>query len=115
MIIDYFGFVSTLISLTLILGVAYYATRILSQMKNGMLEKSWAYMSKGSLVLMGGILISMIHYLYSAYELISLITTIVGPLLLSIGTPLVILAFRSHYRTWSPKYPKVEMKDIIEQ
>lgn len=112
--VDYFSFGSTLILLALILVVAYYSTKILTQMREGLLEKSWVDMSRGALILAGGILATMIHTLYSGYVLVEEPTSFIAPTLLIVGSAFIISGFRSHYLTWSPKHPKVKMQELIE-
>ena len=100
--------------LTLILCVAYYSTRILTQMRRGLLEKSWIDMSRGSLILAGGILATMIHSLYSYYILVWETTSYIAPTLLIVGSIFIVSGFRSHYLAWSPGHPKVKMQELIE-
>jgi hypothetical protein len=112
---DYFTFFSTLIFLGLILCVAYYSTRILTQMRKGMLEKSWIDMSRGTLILAWGILATMIHNLYTTVPLVYEGTGFVAPTLLLVGSVFIVSGFRSHYLAWTPSYPKVKMEELIEQ
>ncbi|MCL4519660.1 MAG: hypothetical protein M1587_10755, partial [Thaumarchaeota archaeon] len=112
--VDFFSFASTLILLTLIIYVAYYSTRILTQMRKGLLERSWIDMSRGSLILAGGILATMIHDLYSNYPIVSDATGYVSPTLLIVGSVFVVTGFRSHYLALNPDHPKVKMQELIE-
>lgn len=112
---DFFAFGSTLILLTLILSVAYYSTKILTQMQKGILEKSWAYMSQGALILIGAVLDAMFHYLFDSITVIYLATSFIGPTLFIAGSAYIIAGFRSHYLAWNPHHPKVKMAELIEQ
>ena len=113
--IDYFAFGSTLILLTLILSVAYYSTKILTQMQKGMLESSWTYMSQGALILTGAVLDAMFHYLFASDNIIYTATSFVGPTLFIVGSAYIIAGFRAHYLAWNPNHPKVKMAELIEQ
>ena len=113
--IDFVSFTTTLIGLALMLSVAYYSTKILTQMRKGILEKSWIHMSRGSLILACGVLATMIHTLYANFSLVFDVTSFLAPTLMIIGSVYIVAGFRAHYLVWNPSHPKTKMQELIEK
>ena len=111
---DYSFLVIDLLGLFTVVGIGYYASRILIQMKAGLLEQSWRYLVAGAYVLLGAVVIFLIQQFVSSPLAIA-VTTHLSAVLLVIGGIYVLLGFRSHYIVFSPKHPKKRMNDLIEK
>ena len=59
--LDYSFVAIDLFGLITIVGIGYYASRILVQMKTGLLEKSWRSLVAGAYVLLGAVVIFLIE------------------------------------------------------
>ena len=97
----------------ILLGVAwYYAFSMLFWMHGGKLEKSWRYLSTSIIVLTMGVLVFALNS-FVANKLMMLLT-LTGSAIMLIGTFLMLLGFRSHYRFWSGTDLQDKEKNRIE-
>ena len=112
--LDYSFVAIDLLGLVTIVGIGYYASRILVQMKTGLLEKSWRYLVAGAYVLLGAVVVFLIEQ-FSGSGLLFQITSHLSAALLVIGGIYVLLGFRAHYTVFSPKHPKVDMSEHIDK
>ncbi|MDG7000072.1 MAG: hypothetical protein JRN15_13275 [Nitrososphaerota archaeon] len=114
MALDYSFVVIDILGLLTIVGIGYYASRILVQMKTGLLEKSWRYLVAAAYVLLGAVVVFMIQQ-FSSTGLIFEVTSHLSAVLLVIGGIYILLGFRAHYIVFSPKHPKVDMGNHIDK
>ena len=112
--LDYSLLVIDLLGFFTILGIGYYASRIMIQMRTGLLEKSWRYLVAAAYVLQGGVVVFLVQQ-FATSTLIVEVTSHLSAVLLVIGGIYVLLGFRAHYVVFSPKHPKVDMKEFIER
>jgi anaerobic C4-dicarboxylate transporter len=104
-----------MIALVTVLGIAYYASRILLQMRTGELEKSWRYLVASSYLIEAAVVMLLVESVFNLSSLISQIMAHLGVTMLVIGVLYIFLGFRAHFRVFSPKHPNVKMEDIIER
>ena len=86
-----------------VLGISYYSTLLIYNMRRGQLEKSWRYMSYGALIATCGSVILFMPNFVVVSASSSALANYIGLLLTGIGTIFVMLGFRSHYMFWNPK------------
>ena len=109
---DLFSVVFDIVGVVLLAILLYYALAILFLMRKGKLEKSWQYMSTSVIILTVGVIL----FALSA----TVLSTLTMPFMWSasfvmiIGTFLLLLGFRSHYRFWSGRELQTEKKNNIE-
>ncbi|MHB1869200.1 MAG: hypothetical protein ACYCPP_09705 [Nitrososphaerales archaeon] len=113
--LDYSLLIIDLLGFFTILGIGYYASRIMMQMRTGLLEKSWRYLVAAAYVLQGGVVVFLVQQFFATSTLIFEVTSHLSAVLLVIGGIYVLLGFRAHYVVFSPKHPKVDMKEFIER
>lgn len=114
MALDYSFVVIDLFGLFTIVGIGYYASRILVQMKTGLLEKSWRYLVAAAYVLLGAVVVFLFEQ-FSGGGLIFEVTSHLSAVLLVIGGIYILLGFRAHYIVFSPNHPKVDMSKHIDK
>lgn len=114
MVLDYSFVAIDLLGLLTIAGIGYYASRILVQMKTGLLEKSWRYLVAAAYVLLGAVVVFLIEQ-FSGTGLLFQATSHLSAVLLVIGGIYILLGFRAHYIVFSPKHPKVDMGKHIDK
>jgi hypothetical protein len=82
--------------LVMLLALLYYALRILTAFKKGILERGWRIMSQGIIVLVAGELVTTVSYSVSLggylYQL--------GTGLDALGVCIVVLGLKSHCDIW---------------
>ena len=80
----------------LLIGLLYYALRILTSFKKGMLERGWKFLSEGIILLVGGeLLLTLSNYMSLGGYLFQL-----GIGIDAVGVCLALLGFKSHYDIW---------------
>jgi hypothetical protein len=114
-LVDYSYIALGFIALFTVFGMAYYASRILLQMRTGELEKSWRYLVAGAYLIEAAVVILLIQEVVTFSSIISSIAGHLGATMLVIGAVYVLLGFRAHYRVFSPKHPSVKMDKLIER
>lgn len=107
MIIDLFG-------LFTLVGIGYYASRIMVQMRTGLLEKSWRYLVAASIVLLCGVVLFIAQQFVNSSVIVDALSH-VSALLMVIGGIYILLGFRSHYMVFNPKHPKTDTKKFVDQ
>lgn len=112
--IDYSFLAIDLLGLFTIVGIGYYASKILFQMRTGLLEKSWRYLVAAAYVLLGGVFVFLIQQ-FAPSSIIYDVTSHLSAALLVIGGAYILLGFRAHYQVFSPKHPKVDMTNHIQK
>lgn len=115
MILDYSYIALGVIALATVFGMAYYASRILLQMRTGELEKSWRYLVAGAYLIEAAVMILLIQEVTAFSSVISSIAGHLGATMLVIGAVYILLGFRAHHRVFSPKHPSVKMEELIER
>jgi hypothetical protein len=113
--LDYSYVVLGVLALFTVLGMAYYATRIMLQMRTGELEKSWRYLLAAAYLVEAAVSILLISAVFFEKSFTGVLITHVAVTLLVVGGFYTLLGFRAHYKVFSPRYPDLEMKDIIEK
>jgi predicted membrane channel-forming protein YqfA (hemolysin III family) len=113
--IDYSYLALGIVALFTVLGMAYYASRILLQMRTGELEKTWRWLVAGAYLIEAAVVILFVQEILTFSSLVSSIATHLGVTMLVIGSVYILLGFRSHYRIFSPKHPNVKMDKFIER
>jgi hypothetical protein len=113
--LDYSYIALGVIALVTVLGMAYYASRILLQMRTGELEKSWKYLVAGAYLIEAGVVMLLIQEFIGSLSSFSLIMSHLGATMLVIGSAYILFGFRAHYRVFSPKHPSVKMDKLIER
>jgi predicted membrane channel-forming protein YqfA (hemolysin III family) len=98
-----------------VLGMAYYASKILLQMRTGELEKTWRFLVAGAYLIEAAVVILLIQAVITFSPGVSSIATHLGATMLVIGSVYILFGFRAHYRVFSPKHPKVKMDKLIER
>ncbi len=111
---DYSLLVIDIIGFFTILGIGYYSSRILMQMRTGLLEKSWRYLVAAAYVLQGGVVVFLFQQ-FSSSTLMFEVTSHLAATLFVIGGIYILLGFRAHYVVFSPKHPKSDLKQFIEK
>jgi hypothetical protein len=113
--LDYSYLVLGTIALFTVLGMAYYASRILLQMRTGELEKSWKYLVAGAYLVEAAIIMLLIGevFLFNSTT-VSLIAHLAVTLLV-VGAVYIFLGFRAHYQVFNPRHPELKMEDVIER
>jgi hypothetical protein len=81
----------------LLLGLLYYAMRILTSFKRGMLERGWRLLSVGIIILVAGELVLTV----SNYNPVGGYLFQLGIGIDSIGVLLAVLGFKSHFEIWN--------------
>ena len=112
--IDYSFVAIDLIGLFMIAGIGYYASKILVQMRTGLLEKSWSYLVAAAYVFLGGVAIRLIQQ-FSNSQLMLEVSSHLSALLFVIGGLYILLGFRAHYMVFNPKRPKSDLKKFIDK
>jgi hypothetical protein len=113
--LDYSYLVLGTIALFTVLGMAYYASRILLQMRTGELEKSWKYLVAGAYLVESAIIMLLVgEVFFPGTETISIVSHLAVTLLV-VGAVYIFLGFRAHYQVFNPKYPELKMEDVIER
>lgn len=113
-VIDYSFVAIDLLAIVTIVGIGYYASKILIQMRTGILEKSWRYLVAAAYVMLGGVVMLFVEQ-FATSTLLEEITSHLSAVLLVIGGVYILLGFRAHYMVFSPGRPKKDMKKIIDQ
>jgi predicted membrane channel-forming protein YqfA (hemolysin III family) len=113
--LDYSFVALGVVALVAVLGMAYYASRILLQMRTGELEKTWRYLVAGAYLIAAAVTILLVQEVVTLSSLISSIATHLGVTMLVIGSLYILFGFRAHYRVFSPKHPNVKMDELIER
>jgi predicted membrane channel-forming protein YqfA (hemolysin III family) len=113
--IDYSYVALGVIAVFTVLGMAYYASKILLQMRTGELEKTWRYLVAGAYLIEAAVVILFIQEVVMFSATITSIATHLGVTMLVIGSMYILFGFRTHYIVFSPKHPKVKMDKFIEK
>lgn len=113
--LDYSFIALGVIALVAVFGMAYYASRILFQMRTGELEKTWRYLVAGAYLIAAAVVILLIQEVLTFSSLVSSVATHLGATMLVIGSLYILFGFRAHYRVFSPKHPNVKMDEFIER
>jgi drug/metabolite transporter (DMT)-like permease len=113
--LDYSYLVLGTIALFTVLGMAYYATRILLQMRTGELEKSWKYLVAGAYLVEAAIVLLLVAEFFFQNSSMSFILSHLSVTLLVVGAVYIFLGFRAHYQVFNPRYPELKMQDVIEK
>jgi len=93
----FFTFVLEGIISFLLIALLYYALKILTSFKKGMLERGWKILSIGIIFLVaGGWIMTLSNYIFAGGYLYQLGLGIDG-----VGFCLAVLGFKSHYDIWS--------------
>src|SRR5579864_1988660 len=105
MILDYNKITIEIVGVLLLSIFGFYAVRLLSTFRNGMLEKGWKYVTEGALILG----LAQIPFLLSGVGTSSLFTLLddTGMLIRLIGMVFLILGFRAQYQVW-----RLDNKDL---
>ncbi|MHB8567680.1 MAG: hypothetical protein ACYC7D_01135 [Nitrososphaerales archaeon] len=98
---DWIRLLIDIVSLIIILGMAIYAARLLLAMR-GILEKSWRYISIGSIFLAFGVSSFALEAVFAYSAFLYALQYIGGVLMISGGTS-ILLGLRSQYKIWVPK------------
>lgn len=81
----------------LLIALLYYALRILTSFKKGLLERGWRILSVGIILLVAGVLImTLSNYITVGGYLYQL-----GIGINAIGVCLAVMGFKSHYDVWA--------------
>ena len=96
------------ISLAIILGMGFYSLKLILVMRRGALEKSWRYISAGSLFLVFGIVGFAVSSIMGSILLFNL-----SEALMICGGSLMLLGLRSHYEFW--QLPKMKLAKDSER
>lgn len=113
-VIDYSFLAIDLLALFTIVGIGYYASKILIQMRTGILEKSWRYLVAAAYVMLGGVVFLFVEQFATSTFLVE-VASHLSAMLLVIGGVYILLGFRAHYMVFSPGRPKADMKKFIDQ
>jgi hypothetical protein len=113
--LDYSYVALGVVAVFTVFGMAYYASRILMQMRTGELEKTWRFLVAGAYLIEAAVVILLIPEVLILSVNVSSIADHLGATMLVIGSVYVLLGFRAHYRVFSPKHPKVKMDKLIER
>lgn len=113
--LDYSYLVLGIIALLTVLGMAFYASKILLQMRTGELEKSWKYLVAAAYLVEAAIIILLIEEVVFLNVEMSSVITHLAVTLLVIGAAYIFLGFRAHYQVFNPKHPELKMEDVIER
>jgi len=89
------------VALSLIAAQAIFSSQMIRLMKKGMLERSWWYLSTGSIILALGIATFIIDGLYGSGGTVTLFSTYLGTFLVLVGSSLTFLGILSQYQFWS--------------
>jgi hypothetical protein len=89
------------VSLVIIVGMAIYGAKLLFAMK-GILEKSWRYVSAGSIFLAIGVSFFAVEAIFSFSQQYVWLQD-VGGLCMICGGTLILLSLREQCRIWLPK------------
>lgn len=89
------------VALSLIAAQAIFSSQMIRLMKKGMLERSWWYISTGSIVMALGIAAFILNALYSPNAAGALFSTYLGTFLIIVGGSLTFLGILSQYQFWS--------------
>ena len=101
------------IGAVLLAALFYYTLATLVRMRRGKLEKSWRYMLRSVIILSIGVLF-FASSLFVPANLMMLVMWTASTFMI-IGTFLLLLGFRSHYRVWSgAELREQEKKSRIE-
>ena len=87
------------VGVALLAVLLYYACATLFLMRKGKLEKSWRYMSVAVIILAIGVILFALSALVQPGLTVPVMW--VASTVMIIGTFLLLLGFRSHYRVWS--------------
>jgi len=113
--LDYSYLVLGTIALFTVLGMAYYATKILLQMRTGELEKSWKYLVAGAYLIEAAIIILLVQEVFLVNAGMASVVTHLAVTLLVVGAVYIFLGFRAHHQVFNPRSPELKMQDIIEK
>jgi hypothetical protein len=93
------GFLTTFlesIMFFLLLFLLYYAIRLLTSFRRGMLEQGWNFLSEGIIIIVGGeIILALSNYFPLTGYLFP-----VGLSVDAVGVLFAMMGFRSHYHIW---------------
>ena len=103
--IDYNQLTIEIIGIVVLSIFGFYAIRLLSTFRNGMLEKGWKYVTEGAIILGLGQIPYLLSWIGSA-SLFSLLND-VGMLMRFVGMIFLILGFRAQYQVW-----RLDNKDL---
>jgi predicted membrane channel-forming protein YqfA (hemolysin III family) len=114
-LLDYSYVALGIVAFFTVLGMAYYASKVLFQMRTGELEKTWRYLVAGAYLIEVAVVILFVQEILAFSATIASITTHLGVTMLVIGSMYILLGFRAHYIVFSPKHPNVKMDKFIEK
>lgn len=90
------------------LGTGYYSIKMIFYMRHGKMETAWKYFTCGSIVLVVSSVFFSLSDVTHLRSVIYLVWDDLGTGLTSVGFVIILLGFRSLYRTWT-------LKDIEKQ
>ncbi|MDG6933191.1 MAG: hypothetical protein JRN68_00680 [Nitrososphaerota archaeon] len=89
------------VAMSVIVAQAIFSSQMITLMKSGMLERSWWYLSTGSIILAIGIATFIIDSLYLGAGTPLLFSQYLGTILIIAGSALSLLGILSQYNFWS--------------
>jgi hypothetical protein len=89
------------VALSLVAAQALFSSQMIRLMRKGMLERSWWYLSTGSIILAIGIATFILEGLYLGSGAALLFSTYLGTMLIIVGSSLTFLGILSQYQFWS--------------
>ncbi|MFQ6086564.1 MAG: hypothetical protein ACE5OV_00930 [Candidatus Bathyarchaeia archaeon] len=94
---DVLRIIVNVISLTINIGLAYFAVRLMQIFEGGKMKKPWRFMSMGVLTLAVG------SSLFSLYYMLALPSYVhpIGAFVAMIGGGLVLVGLRAEYKLWT--------------
>jgi predicted membrane channel-forming protein YqfA (hemolysin III family) len=113
--LDYSYLALGIVAVFTVLGMAYYASKILLQMRTGELEKTWRFLVAGAYLIEAAVVILFVQEIVTFSSIITSIATHLGVTMLVIGSVYILFGFRAHYIVFSPKHPNVNMDKFIEK
>ena len=109
---DIISAVFDIVGVALLAALLYYALAILFLMRKGKLEKSWQYMSMSVIILTVGVILFALSATVSSSLTLPFMWS--ASFVMIIGTFLLLLGFKFHYRFWSGRELQTEKKNSIE-
>jgi len=103
--IDYNQLTIEILGVVVLSIFGFYAVRLLSTFRNGMLEKGWKYVTEGAIILA----LAQIPFLVARIGSPSFVSLLddAGDILRLIGMIFLILGFRAQYQVW-----RLDKKDL---
>ena len=95
---ELYHIVINIVSLLINVGLVYFAVKLLSVFRGGMMGKPWAYISSGVLALA---ISSSIFSLYYLLELEVALIRAFGGLIMMIGGLLILVGMYHEYKSWA--------------